>query len=79
MSRRPTLENLPAYIERVYSKKHGAVVRIETGNNLIGKDAFRKFHFANGKYVTYCRDVFDTWFRHDGGGRYGPQSLYKNL
>jgi len=73
MSCRPTLNDLPAYVDRVYGKNHGSVVQVFPEPNPLNEDAYRVFHFEDGNYVTYRRDMFGTWFRNDGGRKMVPE------
>lgn len=71
--------NLRKMLNR-YISRHGAVRRIEVQRNGINQPTFRRVTFESGAFVTFClRADCRTWFRHDGGGRYGPRLGYTSL
>ena len=73
-------EALQDHLKRYYKRKK--VVRIEVMKNPLGKPQFRRVYFKDGTYVTFAKGSVlkngkPFWFRHSGGGRYGPKEWYE--
>ena len=71
---------LREHLERYYKKKK--IAKIETEKNLLGQPQFKKVYFKNGIYITFAKGAVlkkgkPFWFRHSGGGRYGPKREYE--
>jgi hypothetical protein len=72
-----TTENIVAHVTSRYCGKRGKIIGDNPGVNLFGEELFRTFTFENGSYVTFALCIDGTWFRHNGGGRYGPRKNYE--
>jgi hypothetical protein len=69
---------LKRHLERYYVPRRGAIKRITVCDNLLGQPHFREVHFANDTFITFCKCIDGRqWFRHFGGGRYGPKYHYE--
>ena len=67
---------LQQHLRRYY--RHKEVERIEVVNNMLNEPNFRVVYFTDGTFVTFAKRVVAVeWFRHHGGGRYGPRSQYE--
>ena len=62
-----------------YLDRYGDPKRVTARTNLLGEEVFREVHFTSGKFVTFQQRYDGTWWRNDGGGRYGPRKSYTNL
>ena len=71
---------LREHLKRYYKKKR--IAKIETEKNLLGQSQFKKVYFEDGTYITFSKGAVlkngkPFWFRHGGGGRYGPKRGYE--